>query len=129
MAMSYRETLKMTLTGKTKPFRFNRHMNRLFVDTNWANVKVGNTFVAEVFRTLDPEEFPTVWNDPFLKEYATNLIKRQWGNNLRKLRNVQLVGGVSIDGAEILQEAETRIKELKEECLLEHQEPIGFIMG
>lgn len=129
MAMSYREMLKMTLTGKTKPIRFNRHMNRLYIDTNWATVKEGQTFVADVFRTLDPDEFPNVWNDPFLKEYATNLIKRQWGNNLRKLRNVQLVGGVSIDGAEILQEAEARIKELKDECLLEHQEPIGFTMG
>lgn len=129
MAMTYRETLKMTLTGKSKSFRFNRHMNRLYVDMSWANVKEGSILVAEVNRTLDPEEFPDVWNDPFLKEYATNLIKKQWGNNLRKLRNVQLVGGVSIDGAEILQEAENRIKEMREECLLGHQEPVGFLMG
>jgi len=129
MAMSHRELLKMTLSGKTKPIRFNRHMNRLFVDMDWNQLKEGQTLVADAFRVLDPDEFTEVWNDPFFKKYATALIKRQWGNNLRKLKNVQLVGGVTIDGGEILQEAEAELKELKEEILLEHQEPIGFIMG
>lgn len=129
MALSYRELLKMSIEGKTKPIRWNRHVNRLFIDQAWSTVAVGKTFVAECYRVVDPDEFPEAWNDPFLKEYCTALIKKQWGNNLRKLRNVQLVGGVTIDGQEILQEAETELKELHERVFLEHQEPINFIMG
>ncbi len=129
MAMSYRETLKNVVSGKTKHIRFNRHMDRLFIDIDWNTVREGQIFVVEATRVLDPDEFPRVWNDPFLKKYATALIKRQWGNNLRKLRNVQLVGGVTIDAEGILQEAEAEIKELEESMILEHQEPVDFIMG
>ncbi len=129
MAMSYRETLKNVVTGKSKHLRFNRHMDRLFIDIDWRSVKQGQIFVVEATRVLDPEEFPRVWDDPFLKKYATALIKRQWGNNLRKLRNVQLVGGVTIDAEGILQEAETEIKELEDTMILENQEPVNFIMG
>lgn len=129
MAMSYRETLKNVVSGKTKHIRFNRHMDRLFIDIDWNTVREGQIFVVEATRVLDPDEFPQVWNDPFLKKYATALIKRQWGNNLRKLRNVQLVGGVTIDAEGILQEAEAEIKELEESMILEHQEPVDFIMG
>lgn len=129
MAMSYRETLKNVVSGKTKHIRFNRHMDRLFIDIDWNTVREGQLFVVEATRVLDPDEFPQVWNDPFLKKYATALIKRQWGNNLRKLRNVQLVGGVTIDAEGILQEAEAEIKELEESMILEHQEPVDFTMG
>lgn len=129
MAMSYRETLKNVVSGKTKHIRFNRHMDRLFIDIDWNTVREGQIFVVEATRVLDPDEFPQVWNDPFLKKYATALIKRQWGNNLRKLRNVQLVGGVTIDAEGILQEAEAEIKELEESMILEHQEPVDFAMG
>lgn len=129
MAMSYRETLKNVVSGKTRHIRYNRHMDRLFIDIDWNTVREGQMFVVEATRVLDPDEFPQVWNDPFLKNYATALIKRQWGNNLRKLRNVQLVGGVTIDAEGILQEAEAEIKELEQAILLEHQEPVDFTMG
>lgn len=129
IAQSYFETLKFLTSGKTKSIRFNRHMGRLFIDIDWKTVKLGQIFVVEATRALDPDEFPQVWNDPFLKKYATALIKRQWGNNLRKLKNVQLVGGVTIDADGILQEADNEIKELEQAILLEYQEPVDFIMG
>lgn len=129
MAMSYRETLKNVVSGKTKHLRYNRHMDRLFIDMDWNTVRDGQIFVVEATRVLDPEEFPQVWNDPFLKKYATALIKRQWGNNLRKLKNVQLVGGVSIDADGILQEAEAEIAALEDAMINEYQEPVDFIVG
>lgn len=129
MAMSYLETLKNVATGKTKHIRFNRHMDRLFIDTSWASVTAGRIYVVEATRRLDPEEFPQVWNDPFLKRYATALIKRYWGNALRKLNGVQLIGGVSIDGLQILQEANEEIAALHQVMTSEYQEPVDFIVG
>ena len=32
----------------------------------------------------------SVWNDRFLKRYGTALIKRQWGNNLKKFAGIQI---------------------------------------
>lgn len=129
MAMSYLETLKNVASGKTKHLRFNRHMDRLFIDTSWGVVSVGQMYVVEVTRRLDPEEFPQVWNDPFLKRYATALIKRYWGNALRKLQNVQLIGGVSIDGLQILTEANDELAALHQVVTSEYQEPVDFIVG
>lgn len=129
MAMSYLETLKNVATGKTKHLRFTRHMDRLFIDTSWGNVKSGQIFVVEATRRLEPDEFPQVWNDPFLKKYCTALIKRNWGSNLRKLQNVQLIGGVTIDGLQILQEATEELEKLHSVVTSEYQEPIDMIIG
>ena len=129
MAMSYQSTLKDVVSGKSKPMRFNRHMDRLYIDLDWSTVREGQMFVVEATWRLDPNDFTQVWNDPFLKKYTTALIKKQWGNNLRKLKNVQLVGGVTIDADAILQEAEAEISALEQSMLLENQEPVNFIMG
>jgi hypothetical protein len=40
-----------------------------------------------------------------LKKYATALIKRQWGNNLKKFGGIQMPGGVTLNGKEIYDEA------------------------
>lgn len=129
MAMEYREMLKSVISGKTKHLRFNRHTNKLYIDMDWSSVAEGQMFFVEGYMAVDPTTNTDVWNDPFLKEYLEALIKRQWGNNLRKLRNVQLVGGVTIDGDVILQEAEAQITSLKERMTLEFQEPVDFTMG
>lgn len=128
MAMSYLETLKNVATGKTKGLKFNRHMDRLYIETNFNQVQKGQMYVVEATLRLDPEEFPQVWNDPFLKRYATACIKRTWGNNLRKLQNVQLLGGVQIDGLQILQEANEEIQTLHQLMVTHYQEPVyGFM--
>jgi len=56
-----------------------------------------------------------VWNDRFLKEYATALIKRQWGNNLKKFGGIQMPGGVTLNGKEIYDEAIQEIKDMQEQ--------------
>ena len=61
------------MTGQ-KPVRFNRHMNRLFVDMDWrADIAIGDYVIVEAFRILDPNQFTDVYNDYFLKKYATSL--------------------------------------------------------
>jgi hypothetical protein len=56
-----------------------------------------------------------VWNDKFLKKYATALIKLQWGNNLSKFAGIQMPGGVTLDGVRIMQEAQEEISKMEEE--------------
>jgi hypothetical protein len=56
-----------------------------------------------------------VWNDRWLKRYATALIKYQWGSNLSKFAGIQMPGGVTLDGPRIMEEARTEIDKIEED--------------
>lgn len=113
-----------------KPVRFNRHQNRVFIDMNWEDdVNVGEYIIVEAMRALDPTTFTDVYNDGWLKKYATALIKQQWGTNLKKFEGVQLPGGVTLNGQKIFDEATDEIQVLKEEVQNTYQEPIDFFTG
>ena len=56
-----------------------------------------------------------VWNDRTLKKYATALIKRQWGENMKKFGGIQMPGGVTLNGKEIWDEAQAEIDKIEED--------------
>jgi len=117
------------LTGQ-KPIRFNRHMNRMYVDMDWTrDVGVGDYIIIEAWRILDPDTYTDVYNDAYLKRYATALIKQQWGMNMKKFEGVQLPGGVLLNGQRIYDEATEEIKELRDEVQSTSQLPIDFFTG
>ena len=119
------------MTGQ-KPVRFNRHMNRLYIDLTWGDggdLAIGDYVIIEAFRTLDPDSYTDVYNDGYLKRYATALIKRQWGVNLKKFEGVQLPGGVTLNGQKIFDEATEEIKELREEVKSTYELPVDFFTG
>jgi hypothetical protein len=70
-----------------------------------------------------------VWDDRFLKRYATALIKYQWGSNLSKFAGVQMPGGVTLDGPRIMDEAQREIDKIEEEMQSYNVLPSDFIMG
>lgn len=112
-----------------KPIRFNRHQNRLHVDMDWnAEASAGEFVVVECYRILDPDTFTDVYNDYFLKRYLTALIKRQWGNNLKKFEGVQLPGGVTLNGQLIYQEAIQELQEIRQEAESTYQLPVDFFL-
>lgn len=113
-----------------KPIRFNRHMNRLFIDMDWGqDADEGEYMIVECYRILDPDTYTDVYNDMFLKEYLTALIKRQWGTNLKKFEGVQLPGGVTLNGQKIFDEAVEEIRILREDAAGRYQLPVDFFTG
>jgi hypothetical protein len=101
------------MTGQ-KPVRFNRHMNRLYIDLSWGDggdLAIGDYIIIEAFRMLDADTYTDVYSDYFLLAYTTALIKRQWGVNLKKFEGVQLPGGVTLNGQKIFDEAQEEIKQ------------------
>ena len=70
-----------------------------------------------------------VWNDRFLKKYATALIKLQWGNNLSKFAGIQMPGGVTLDGVRIMTEAHDEIEKIEEEMHVINVLPAEIYMG
>jgi hypothetical protein len=114
----------------SKSFRYQRHQNRIFVDMNWSTeVTVGEFMIVEAYRILDPGTWTDVYNDRFLKRYATALIKRQWGVNLKKFEGIQMPGGVTLNGQKIYDEAVSEIDQLENEAQSTYVEPPNFMVG
>ena len=108
---------------------YNRKQDRVYLETDWANkFAVGSILIVEAYRALDPATYPQVYNDMFLKKYATALIKQQWGSNLKKFTGVVLPGGISLDGQTIFTEATEEIIKIEEEMSMKYElPPDGFI--
>jgi len=103
---------------------FNRHQNRLYLYTNWSELVVGQYMILECFRILDGDTYTDIWNDRWLKAYFTQLVKKQWGENLSKYGDVKLPGGTVLNGDRILQEAKEELTKLEEDLDLKYQEPM-----
>ena len=114
----------------SKSFRFQRHQNRLYLDMSWnTDVSVGEYVIVECYKILDPNTWTDVYNDRFLKRYTTALIKKQWGNNLKKFAGIQMPGGVTLNGKEIYDEAVAEIEYLENEAQSTYVEPPDFMVG
>jgi hypothetical protein len=199
MTMQHIRTLNLLFSG-TPQVRFNRKMNRLYLDIDWTrDVNVGSWVIVECYRRIEPDSristgtvsvdagsntvigtgtsfdselsvddeiiingeaktiisiagaaslnvqsefvttatgatltrpgFSDVWNDRFLKQYATAKIKYQWGSNLSKFAGIQMPGGVTLDGVRIMQEAAEEMKELEEGLINTNVLPAEIMMG
>ena len=129
MTMQHLDFLDHILVGE-KPIRFNQHQNRLYIDMDWGeDVKVDDFIIIECYRKLDPTTYTDIYNDIYLKRYATALIKRQWGANLSKFEGVQMLGGVTLNGAKLFEEAQADIEKLEEQIQLAYELPPNYMIG
>lgn len=114
----------------SRTIRFNRKQDKIYLDVNMDDVFVdGDYVIFEVYRALDPEEWTEVYNDMFLRRYATALIKRQWGENMKKFEGMQLPGGVTLNGQKVFEEALAEISELEKEMQSRYELPVDFMVG
>jgi hypothetical protein len=130
MIKQYFETLDMVVnTGGLVEYRFNKRQDRLFLDIDKQRVIEGRFLVIDCWRALDPEEWNQVWNDSFVKRYATALMKRQWGQNLIKYNNVQLPGGINLNGRQIWEDGDAEVKDLEARMLTDYSLPPMDMIG
>jgi hypothetical protein len=130
LTQQHLRSLEIMFTGEV-PIRYQRHMQRLYIDWNWGpqEAPAGQVVVAECYAAINPDVYNMIWNDRWLKEYATALIKRTWGNNLKKFAGLQLPGGVSLNGDQIYQEAAEEIERLEKEMENNYGAPLEFFMN
>lgn len=112
-----------------KPIRFNRHMDRVFIDTDWNAIPVDSYIVIEAYLGLNGATYSDVWKDRWLQNYATILIQESWGRNLTKFVGMQLPGGVQFNGEQILQEAKEERLRLEEEMINSFSIPVVNFIG
>jgi hypothetical protein len=129
MSMERIALMEEVFVGK-QPLRFNRHMDRLFIDMDWSErTSVGEYLIIEAYRQLDPDTYTSVWGDWWLRRYCTALFKKQWGENLKKFEGMQLPGGVQFNGQTIWNEADEEIKALEEEVISRYSMPAMDMIG
>ena len=130
MVQQYMSLLDMKLNGQSEFSRFNRHMNELHLDIDWeSDVKAGDYVIVECMRIVDPSTYTDVYNDMFLKQYATALIKQQWGANLIKFEGMQMPGGVTINARQIFEDANLELEKIREQMQLNYEMPPDFYVG
>ena len=126
----YLALLDMKLNGEPQT-TYSRKMNRLYLhgDFRDKDVQAGSYLVYEAYKAVDPASFGKVYNDMWLKEYTTALIKQQWGSNLIKFEGMQLPGGVTLNGRQLFDDATNEIERLREKIRLDFEMPPDFFVG
>ena len=128
MTKTYLEDINFLLTTE-KQIRFNKRMDRLYLDIDWGSVSKNDYLVIDCFSQLNPSDYGRVWNDSFLKKYATALMKRQWGQNLLKFQGVKLPGGVELNGRQIYDDAEKDLEIIREQMSNTYELPPLDMIG
>lgn len=128
MVMEHLALITELLVGK-QPIRYSRHKDRLHVDTDWNNIRVGEYLLIEAYEVIDPNTWTDAWNDRWLQNYCTALIKRQWGSNLTKFNGLQLPGGVQFNGEKIYNDAVDEITKMEQEMISSYSLPVSDMVG
>lgn len=128
MMMQHIQLLEQVLVGQ-QPIRFNRKNNKLHIDMSWERLPVGHYIVVEAYQIIDPDTHTSVWNDQWLIRYATQLVKKQWGNNIKKFGNMQMPGGVVFNGQAIYDEAQDELVHLESELINTYSLPVYDMIG
>jgi hypothetical protein len=61
--------------------------------------------------------------------YTEQLVKRQWGTNLKKYDGMQMPGGITFNGQKIYDEADTEIKRMEAEMIMNYSLPVLDMVG
>jgi len=128
MVQTYLEDITHLLNPNMR-YRFNIRQDRLYIDADFGVLTVGDYFVIDCFRILDPNDFTRVYNDPFLKRYFTALCKKQWGQNLIKFQGVQLPGGIQLNGRQIYDDGVAELAEIRAKMASDYEMPPLDMIG
>lgn len=129
IAREHLAMLDLIITGEV-PIKFNKTTHRIYCDMNWmTKVDVGTYIVFEAWRVVDQESYESVFNNIWLKEYVTQVFKKQWGSNLTKYKDYVLPGGITINGEEIYASAVSEIARLEEQLRDTYEAPPQMLVG
>lgn len=128
ITLSYMNTVNEMFNAE-KLFEYNKHQDRLIFQGSYGGMVVGEYVVFEAVVVNDPEVHKETWNNWWLKNYTTALIKKQWGTNLGKYINVTLPSGMTINGEAIRSEANAEVETLERRLRDEFALPPDFFVG
>ena len=128
MTKTYLSDLDFMLNTE-KQIRFNQRMDRLYLDVDFNSLTENDFLIIDCYRLVDPNDYTRVYNDHFLKKYATALLKRQWGQNLMKFQGVKLPGGIELNGRQIYDDAINDLTVIREQMSNTYEIPPLDLIG
>ena len=126
----YLAMIDLKLTGHPQ-LQYNRYADelRIFGDLrDGGDLKVGDFIMIEMYIEL-LETVGSQYDNLFLKNYCTAAIKKQWGENLGKFEGMQLPGGVTLNGRQLIDDAKEEIEREIEKLRNEYDYPPNFFIG
>ena len=113
-----------------KPTRYQAVQDRLYLDMDWStDVQLDTYIVIKAWRAIDPATWTEIYDQMWVKDYAAAKIKKQWGTNMTKFQNVQMPGGVTLNGEMIYNDAVQELKDLDEQLRTEWETPPLDMIG
>ena len=129
MTKRYLEDLDFIL-HPDKQIRYNRRMNRLYIDTDKNSIKVDDFIIIQCWRALDPASAGNrIYGDIWVRRYFVALLKKQWGQNLMKYQGVKLPGGVELNGRQIYEDGVAELAKIEERMAYEVELPPLDMIG
>lgn len=114
----------MLKTKEMFDFNFTKHTIKFH------NIEVNEVYkLITVYKIIDYEEFVTILNNKWLKDYFQALLRIQWAENLTKFVNVALPGGSNLNMEANLQRGLDDKEKLEQKLKDEFEEPIDFFMA
>ena len=111
-------------------YNYNQRLKRLYINSdNFNGAKVNDYLMFECTVYPTPELYPEMWSDFWMKEYVVALAKYQWGQNLSKFNNVQLPGGISMNGEAIMNDAKNTLEQMRSRFAMDAADPPLDLVG
>jgi hypothetical protein len=127
---SYIRQMQMDMSGLTEMVQFNRHLSRLYIYVDWGvDLKAGSVIIVESTRIITEDDTGSIFNNSWIRDYSTAVVKYQWGSNVNKYQGISMVGGVTFNGDAVIAEAKEEITRLLEELRQTWELPPIFMMG
>ena len=126
----YLSMIDLKLTGQPQ-IQFSRHSGTLFIAgdlRDGGDIKVGDYIMLEMF-VEEAESVGGVYNNLFIKNYVTAILKKQWGENISKFEGMTLPGGVTLNGRQLIDDAKEEIEREIEKLRNEYDNPPNFFVG
>lgn len=114
-SMSYLNMMNQSLPNDVDPIStYQIHENKLIIPSiNLSKMTEGSVIALECYMCTDPDEAAQIFNDYWVKQYATAQIKLQWANNISKFSSVNMPGGGTLNGDALMQQATQEIQDLE----------------
>jgi hypothetical protein len=95
---------------------------------DWSyDVQEGGWIVAEGEVILDPQIYTSIFHERFILDYSSALVKMQWGENIKKFGNIQLPGGLTMEGQTLYDEGKADKDKLEEDMMTYTLPPYDLI--
>ena len=126
----YLSMIDLKLTGQPQ-IQFSRHSGTLNIAgdlRDGGDIKVGDYIMLEMF-VEEAESVGGVYNNLFMKNYVTAILKKHWGENISKFEGMTLPGGVTLNGRQLIDDAKEEIEREIEKLRNEYDNPPNFFVG